>query len=152
MAQTANISFRINTRAPLILIDGVVNGDTAVRFVVDTGASTTVISSEVATRARVTIKKRRAKAIGADGSQSAKIATLTSLSVGKIRVANLGAAVMDLGSLNHATRLNIGGILGFNFLKRYTTTINYAQRTIRFVPLVRPRRAVQQRQSRSISR
>jgi clan AA aspartic protease (TIGR02281 family) len=152
MAQASTISFRISGRAPLILIDGVVNGTTAVRFVVDTGASTTVISPEVAKQARVAVKKTNAKAIGPDGSQSAKIATLTSLMIGKIRIKNLTAAILDLVSLNQATRMNIGGILGFNFLKRYATTINYAQRTIRFLPLARPRQATQRRQSGSASR
>jgi len=137
MADDCTISFRINRRAPLILVDGTINDTVPIHFVVDTGASITVISPEVAKRAGVRLRGGKAKAVGADGSQNTRMATLGSLDIGKMRVKNLGAAVMDLENLNHAAQMNVGGILGFNFLRRYQCTINYVCKTIRFTTVNR---------------
>lgn len=139
MARGCTVPFRINKKAPLILIKGTINGQGPINLVIDTGASLTVISPAVAAIAGVKPSRKKAKAVGANGAEKTKIVRLRSIEIGGIRVANLEAAVMDLSALNHAAHMHVEGILGFNFLKRYQITINYVNRQIRFAPVSSPK-------------
>ena len=131
---SATITFRINKRAPLILVKGTINDQSSIDFIVDTGASLTMLSREVAKQAGIRLNGKRAKAAGPDGSQMVTLATVRLLRLGGIQVRNLRVAVMDFATLNRVASIKAGGILGYNLLKRYRVTIDYATRRIRFTP------------------
>ena len=62
----------------------------------------------------------------------ATVSRLRSLRIGEIEARSLQVAVVSLATLNRQTRLNLGGIIGYNFLRRYLVTIDYPRRTIAF--------------------
>jgi clan AA aspartic protease (TIGR02281 family) len=134
---SVKVPFRLNKHAPLILITGYVNGHGPVDVIVDTGASGTVISREIANQVGIRLKGPRTKAAGPDGSQSVVVVSLSRLEIGSLLVKNLKVAVMDLAHLNKVARMNAAVILGYDFLRRYECTINYVGRWIRFKPLTR---------------
>ena len=133
-AGSCTITFRINQRAPLIVVNGFVNDKGPIDFIVDTGASLTMLSREMAKRAGIRLDGKKAKAAGPDGAQTVTLVTVGLLTIGDIQVRNLKMAVMDFGLLNHYAQTKAEGILGFNFLKRFHTQINYASRQICFSP------------------
>ena len=131
---SVTVPFRLNQHAPLILVPAHVNGHGPVDAVVDTGASVTVISPEVAHQAGISLDGPTSNATGADGSHSVVMTDLAQLKIGGLQVENLKVAVMDLAHVNQKARMNAGVILGYGFLRRYEVTINYADRWIRFSP------------------
>lgn len=132
---SVKVPFRLNQHAPLILVTGHVNGHGPVDIVVDTGASATVISREVASQAGIPLEGPQANAADADGSHSVVMTDLARLEIGELQVENLKVAVMDLGHINNKARMHAGVILGYDFLRRYEVTINYAAHWIRFEAL-----------------
>jgi clan AA aspartic protease (TIGR02281 family) len=134
------VPFRLSKAIPLIIVQAVVNGKGPFNFVVDTGASMTVISPAVAKRAGVTFAQTRAIATGADGHMKASIARLKSLVIGAAGVKDLQVAVISLAVLNRSTRLKLGGIVGYNVLRRYRVTIDYGEKRILLRP-ISPRKA-----------
>jgi len=131
---SSTIKFRVNRQAPLIVVNGFVNDKGPIDFIVDTGASLTILSRQMAKRAGIRLDGKKAKAAGPDGAQTVTLVTVGLLTVGDIQVRNLKMAVMDFGLLNQYAQTNAGGILGYNFLKRFHTQINYATRQICFSP------------------
>jgi hypothetical protein len=129
--RSTHVSFRIGRPDPLIIVQGMVNGAGPLNFAVDTGASMSVITPAAARRSGITGGKP-ARAHGAHGSMNATVSRLRSLRIGEIEVRSLQVAVVSLATLNRQTRLNLGGIIGYNFLRRYLVTIDYPRRTIAF--------------------
>jgi clan AA aspartic protease (TIGR02281 family) len=107
-----------------------INGKGPFDFIVDTGASATVITPTLARRAGVAAGGSKAKATGANGHMKATIARLKTLAVGPVEVKNLEVAVISLATLNRTIGQRIGGIIGYSFLKRFRTTIDYSARTV----------------------
>ncbi len=140
IAGSSTITFRINKRAPLILVKGTINDKSSIDLIVDTGASLTMLSREAAKQAGIRLNGKRAKAAGPDGSQMVTLATVRLLSLGGIQVRNLRVAVMDFATLNRVASIKAGGILGYNLLRRYRVTIDYSTRQICFTPVQPPRR------------
>src|SRR5438552_1323079 len=130
--RTRGIRFRLNQREPLIVVRGMVNGKGPFAFAVDTGASMTVISPAVARRAGISLKGTRAKAAGVDGYLDATIVKARSVKIGSLKATNLKVAIVSLALINRSTRLKLGGIIGYNILKRYQVTIDYPTREIFF--------------------
>ena|SRR2546426_7368349 len=126
------IKFRINRTAPLIIVKASLNGKGPFDFIVDTGASMTVISPAVAKRAGVNAKGVKAKATGAHGHIDATIGRLKSMKIGDTEASGLSVAIMSLAIVNRATNLKLGGVIGYNLLKRYVVTIDYSKRRIFF--------------------
>ena len=139
-SESEGVQFRLSREVPLIIVRCVVNGRGPFNFAVDTGASVTVISPGVARQAGVALDGARAKATGADGHMEARMARLKSLEIGKTQAKNLQVAIMGLATLNRSTRLKLGGIVGYNMLKRFRVTIDYAERKMILEP-VNPERS-----------
>jgi predicted aspartyl protease len=121
-------------RDHLIVMSARVNGRGPFKFVLDTGASMTVVSPSVARRAGVALSGPRASAAGAGPRVPARLARLRSLEIGPVRATRLTVAILSLGALNRATRLELGGIIGYNLLRRYRVTIDYAAGRLVFRP------------------
>jgi predicted aspartyl protease len=141
MAKVVTISFQLNKRAPLIVATGRINSHGPIDFVIDTGASGTVVSQEVASKAGISSKGKKAKAAGADGSQTVAMGVVDVLELGELRMEKLKVAIMNFALLNRAARMNAGVILGYDFLRHYEFTVNYPARRISFKPL-KPRKPV----------
>lgn len=127
------IEFRL--RSNLILVDAVLDGET-MPFIVDTGASNTVIDKKVAARGVMEGIRDAvgSEACGAGGNVEAAMTRVSSLAVGGAIVSDLGVARIDLSGINEKVGAEIAGILGYDFLSRFRVTIDYREETLTLTP------------------
>ncbi|HKD36545.1 MAG TPA: retropepsin-like aspartic protease, partial [Pirellulales bacterium] len=109
---------------PLILLPVHVNNHGPFEFILDTGAGTSLLSSELA-------KQLAVKIIGSKEGQSAggkvavSLAKVDSLAVGETKLGEVNVGVVDLTHIGRTVGAKIDGDLGYNFLKYFRVTINY---------------------------
>ncbi|MEW6733965.1 MAG: aspartyl protease family protein [Acidobacteriota bacterium] len=116
---------------PLIVVAATVNGKGPYQFAVDTGASTTVISLELAESLALQSQAMPAM-IGAGGTVQTSVSAIESLTIGDIEVNHLTVMISDfLSMLSQAIATKIDGIVGYNYLKAFRVTIDYPNEVIR---------------------
>jgi len=127
--------FRIESGRPIITVDAVVNGNGPFNFVVDTGASHTVISNQTAEKLGLNGNSpcccestTGRSAQGAGGPVAARATTVESVRVGDVEVKNVEVALIDLKSLSNAW----DGIIGYTFMKDFKVVIDYPRQEISF--------------------
>jgi clan AA aspartic protease (TIGR02281 family) len=112
------------------LADVTVNDERRARFLIDTGASISVVSPELARTLRIErdpgLAPIRLHTLA--GVITAPIATIPSLSVGGLEASAVKAVIYDIGP-------GVDGILGNSFLDRYQVTVDAAGGRL----LLRPR-------------
>lgn len=106
-------------------------------FIVDTGASVSVISDELASYEQ--IKKyglqETMRVIGAAGvTENVPSFLLPNLTFGVFSRSDLRAISLDLDLINENSGFEQAGILGGNFLKDYSLTFDFQQSKVTFVP------------------
>src|SRR5438309_9613233 len=118
-AQTLNLlPVHVNNRGPY-------------DFILDTGASTSLLSSELA-------KQLEIKVIGSKEGQSAggkfsvSLAKVDSLAVGETKLDDVDVGIVDLGQIGKTIGAKIDGDLGYNFLKHFRITLTYRDCEFRF--------------------
>src|ERR1700676_283969 len=123
--KSATVQFRLPGRAqPLILLPVKVNGRGPFEFILDTGAGTSLLSSELA-------KQLEGKIVGSKEGQSAggKVsvsrAKVDSFAVGEAKLDDVDVGIVDLSHIGKTIGAKIDGDLGYNFLKHFRVTINY---------------------------
>ena len=128
----SKVKFRLAGGAqPLILVPVSVNGQGPFDFIFDTGAGTSLLSSELAKRLDV-------KIIGAKEGQSAggkvavSLAKVDSLAVGETRLPDIDVGIVDLSHIGNTIGARIDGDLGYNFIKHFRITLDYRKLGIRF--------------------
>jgi predicted aspartyl protease len=129
----AQVKFKLAHPAkPLILVPAVLDGEGPYIFAVDTGASTTVLSSELAQL--LGIKSAPIPQLtGAGGTAEVTAGVVRSLAVGGVRAEDLAVVVVDfLPALSQAVETKLDGIIGYNFLKEFRVTIDYPNETLSF--------------------
>ncbi len=127
--------FRIESGKPIITVDTIINGKGPFNFVVDTGASHTVISNQTAEKLGLSTNSSGCcesatgrPAQGAGGPVAARATTVESVKVGDAEVKNVEVALIDLASLSK----NWDGIIGYTFMKNYRVIIDYPRQQILF--------------------
>lgn len=118
--------------ANLIVVDVILEGVTR-PFVVDTGASATVVGDELAAELGLP-ERERVIGRGAGGDVPMRLVGVRSLAVGGMEAHDLNCLVMDLAGLRERIGHRIDGILGYDFLSRFRVIIDYAARVITLVP------------------
>ena len=108
-------------------------------FIVDTGASVSVISGAIARdqgiSGHVTTEKMRV--IGSAGiTNDVPSFLLPRVSFGSHSQQKITAIALDLDLINEASGFEQAGILGGNFLKNYRLTFDFKNSKVIFVPLV----------------
>ena len=115
---------------PLVLVDAFVNEEGPFRFVLDTGASTTAVSGEVASR--LGLRRAAMPAVtGGGGVITAGAARVDSIRLGIGAAGPLDLVVTD--ATEHISRTlgeSIDGILGYNFLSNFAVVIDYLSSVI----------------------
>ena len=104
-----------------LLVDGNINNQSSVRFIVDTGASMTIIPAQVASRLGLDPKQALLIEIrGVGGVTDGRLVEVDSLKVGDAEARNLDIVVIDD---------SLGGtaLLGTDFLSRFQLGINYGR-------------------------
>jgi len=100
-------------------------------WVLDTGASATVVDSTFA--AEIGLPPiGKAKAIGAGGTVDIDLVTLPPLRIQGIRLDEQRVGSLPVRQLFARRGIEIAGILGYDFLSRFVTRIDYANTTISF--------------------
>jgi len=128
---TTGVYFRLAGAAqPLLMIPAFVNGDGPHQFILDTGASTTLLSSELARKLNIEPTGTK-EGVTAGGKVRVELGRATSIAVGEARISDLDVGMLDLSDLGRAVGTRIDGDLGYNFLKHFTATIDYRSNALR---------------------
>jgi predicted aspartyl protease len=135
--RNVKVKFRLAGGAqPLILLPVQVNGDGPFEFILDTGAGTSLLSSDLAKKLKIKIISTR-EGQSAGGKISVSLAKVDSLAVGQAKLDDVDVGIVDLTHIGNTIGTKIDGDIGYNFLKHFRITIDYHDCEIR---LDEPRR------------
>ncbi|MBC7901375.1 MAG: aspartyl protease family protein [Saprospiraceae bacterium] len=110
----------------------------SLNFIVDTGASVSVISDDVASMEGITpfASSERMRVIGSAGiTEDVPSFLLPKVSFGKHSRKSITAIALDLDMINEASGFEQAGILGGNFLRNYRMTFDFRNSRVTFVPI-----------------
>jgi predicted aspartyl protease len=129
---SSKVRFRLAGGAqPLILLPVHVNHRGRFDFILDTGAGTSLLSSELAKELAVkTIGSKEGQSAG--GKVSVSLAKIDSIAVGETKLHDVDVGIVDLSQIGKTVGAKIDGDLGYNFLKHFRVTIDYRDLEIRF--------------------
>ena len=131
-ASSAKIKFRLAGGAqPLILLPVHVNERGPFDFILDTGAGTSLLSSDLAKQLDTRIIGSK-EGQSAGGKVSVSLAKVDSLAVGETKIDDVDVGIVDLAQIGKTVGAQIDGDLGHNFLKHFRVTIDYRDCEIRF--------------------
>lgn len=108
-------------------------------FIVDTGASVSVISDEVASLDSISpfVQSERIRVVGSAGiTDDVPSFLLPKVSFGSHSRKSITAIALDLDLINEAAGFEQAGILGGNFLRNYRMTFDFKNSRVTFVPIV----------------
>lgn len=134
---TLNVPLRLTTSGFLsgeVRLKGL---DFPVNFIIDTGASITVVTDELVSIS--TLQNLRSKArtriYGAAGlKENVDILHLPEISLGGAVKSGLSAVILDLSAVNETAGFEQGGIIGGDFLRHYKMTLNSRDAVLRLLP------------------
>ena len=109
-------------------------------FIVDTGASVSVISDDVANSNSMSgfVKTEKMRVIGSAGvTDDVPSFLLPRVSFGSHSRTSITAIALDLDMINEASGFEQAGILGGNFLRNYRMTFDFKNSKVTFVPITR---------------
>lgn len=109
-------------------------------FIIDTGASITVISKRLSELEEMAdyLQKTRLRVFGAAGvADDVKVMVLPRVTLGTLVRENIGAAVLDLEPINETAGFTQDGILGANFLRHFRVAFDFQRGVLRLEPLAR---------------
>ena len=112
--------------------------DVPLNFIVDTGATLSVISDRIANLEEINrfIQEEKLRIIGAAGiTENVPTFTLPRVSFGTNTRESVSAIALDLDLINETTGFKQEGILGGNFLKNYRLTFDFKNSQVVFVPI-----------------
>src|SRR5438552_11055919 len=128
---SAKVKFRLAGGAqPLILLPVQVNDRGPFDFILDTGAGTSLLSSDLAKQLEVKVIGSK-QGHSAGGKVSVSLAKVDFLSVGGIKLSDVDVGVVDLANIGKTIGAKIDGDLGYNFLKHFRISIDYRDSEIR---------------------
>lgn len=131
----SNIPFRLaSPDKPIILVDVLVNCRERYPFVLDTGASHTLVSPELGQRMSIN-GLQAGPIIGAGGAVQSSVGTFRSLTLGEASLEQVTVIIADIFSpLRQAAEAPFEGILGHTFLSHFKLKINYPNEFLRLEP------------------
>jgi predicted aspartyl protease len=130
--KSARAKFRLaGGGQPLILLPVHVNKLGPFEFILDTGAGTSLLASELAKQLEVKVIGSK-EGQSAGGKVSVSLAKIDSLAVGEAKLDDVDVGIVDLGHIGKTIGAKIDGDLGYNFLKHFRITIDYRNCEIRF--------------------
>jgi predicted aspartyl protease len=116
---------------PLIMIPVGVGGRMA-QFALDTGASISVISPEIADRCAIETTNMPNLTGGGGLAVTAAAGVIAELAVGEVKLSQVHVAVAEfIDMLSDAIGTRIDGILGANVLRRFRLVIDYPRQRLR---------------------
>ena len=110
----------------LITVPVMVNGYGPYRFLLDTGANSTILSAGTADQLRIEGGKPLIL-FSAAGDVVARVQTIDTLQVGEARLRDIEIAIAGFGMLEE---LHVDGILGADYLRRFKIRIDYEKQIV----------------------
>ncbi len=113
-----------------VVIEAIINDKAGIMMMIDTGATMTVISREVAQRLDIDYDKLKkdVKLTGIGGQPlSAKFIILKSIKIGDVRARNVEAVI-----IKDKTFKDVDGLLGMSFLKKFSFSIDRKKQSLVF--------------------
>jgi len=117
-----------------VTVDGVPK---SMNFIIDTGATVSVISQRAAELNAFAefIQPDRMRVFGAAGvAEDVKMALLPKVAIGSCAREKINAAVLDLDPINETAGFQQNGILGGNFLRHFRVVFDFQRGILRFEP------------------
>jgi tetratricopeptide (TPR) repeat protein len=131
------IPFR-TTQNGLISIETELDGSHMINAILDSGASSTVISTAAVDRLNLQekiIKGQTVQVVGAGGiSDNVQLLFIRNCRVADLRQDNLRALVLDFNAINETSGFEQSGILGGDFLRNFKVTIDFARTQVVLQP------------------
>ena len=118
-----------------VRVDGI---DKPLNFIIDTGASISVVSEKLAEQEDLAnyLLPTRMRVFGAAGvAEDVKTVLLPRVMLGTFAREKVSAAVLDLEPLNETAGFTQNGILGANFLRHFRVSFDFPRGLIRLEPL-----------------
>ncbi|MBS1795451.1 MAG: aspartyl protease family protein [Acidobacteria bacterium] len=112
----------------------------SLNFIVDTGASISVISDELASSSEISrfVQNEKMRVVGAAGvTEDVPSFLLPRVSFGPNSCERIKAIALDLDIINEASGFRQAGILGGNFLKNYRLTFDFKNSKVIFTPVTK---------------
>jgi len=120
----------------LIIIDVLLNRSLPLKFVLDTGVRTTVLTEKSLTDLLNLTYARKVTIQGAGGEKLVDAFVVNNITLNVGRIEGRGHAVLvleeDLLQLKSYLGVNVHGILGYELFNRFTVEINYGRKIITF--------------------
>ncbi len=113
--------------------------DKPLNFIIDTGASVSVVSQKLAEFETITshIQPSKMRVFGAAGvTENVDTVLLPKVMLGALARERISAAVLDMEAVNETAGFTQNGILGGNFLRHFRVSFDFARGVIRLEPLV----------------
>jgi len=115
----------------LMLVEGYVNGQGPFRFLVDSGATSTVLSNELFDSLKIPVLSTAVvSCVGGTGRTGTKLAKVEKLKVGELEISNLPVSSFD----NTIFAKLIDGVLSTADLADFLITLDYPDRRILLAP------------------
>ncbi len=112
--------------------------DRLLNFIVDTGASISVISAEIASTSEISrfVQLEKMRVVGAAGiTEDVPSFLLPRVTFGTNSRESIKAVALNLDIINEASGFRQAGILGGNFLKNYRLTFDFKNSKVIFTPV-----------------
>jgi predicted aspartyl protease len=127
---TTVVPFR-TTQNGLISVETEIDGKNRINAILDSGASSSVISTAAVERLSMReqiIKGQTTRVIGAGGiSDNVELLHIRNCRVADLRQDNLRALVLDFDAINETAGFEQSGILGGDFLRHFSVTIDFTR-------------------------
>ena len=117
----------------LIVVQGSAGKVGGLHFLVDTGASSSVLDPRVARRLHLEQRPASLRVVG--GLVGATQATVSSLHLGPIQKQDVPVFVVDLSFLQGVIPIPVDGVVGLDLLRESAFLIDYPRRSISFGPM-----------------
>ncbi|MGI8919750.1 MAG: aspartyl protease family protein [Pyrinomonadaceae bacterium] len=114
-------------------------------FIIDTGASVSVVSEKLAELEEMAnfMTPARLRVFGAAGvTENVKTMLLPRVMLGSLIREQISVAILDLESINETTGFTQAGILGSNFLSHFRVSFDFRRGVIRLEPLSKSAKSV----------
>jgi predicted aspartyl protease len=121
------VGFTFVRDTSLIAIPVLINDRGPYRFLLDTGASHSILSLDVANQLKIATG-RTENLITASGKVPVTVRTIEMIEIAEIRLVQVPIAVADFELLRS---LHVDGILGGDYLRRFTVAIDYTRKLVR---------------------
>ena len=128
--KTKAVTFNFIRGTSLVSLPVTINDRNTFFFLLDTGSSSTIVSSAAADRLGIP-KGRNMTMLTAGGHLAVGLRTLESLQVGDARLSDVEVGVADVPLMQ---TLHVDGILGSDYLRRFKVTIDYDNEVVDIEP------------------